>query len=479
LKNMPHILVADDEEAYRNLLGNHLERKGFEVVRAENGCQALEILKTDPTFNVLVTDLMMPEMTGLELLRAARDLDPWLEVIVITASDDVDNAISAMREDGAYDYLLKPLETIGLISLAVGRAVQHRALRLERETLTARLSEQANRLDALISGTGDAMIAVDGHGIISVANPAAESLLKSDTLAGTQALEVLPAALVSLVESWIDLGERMATVVEVNWPTDAVQSVSLAPIQQNGDGWVLVCRDITHLRNLDELKMRTLNEAASRFRLPLAQAIAKLAQLGDLAGNSGDEVSATVYQLAKLLGRIQTWMDELLALVRVDAGIGYSSERIELKEVLDRSFVSNFESSYRDRELKLSLEMEGELPALHVDPSLLLKMLQGLIQRAALRSTRGGTVRLAARQRQEQLWIEVTDQGLGNGRHSASHSDSLPGEAGLAFGGEGFGLELVKAIVGRMGGQLWVRGHGMVGSTIAILLPAEQGVLEA
>ena len=170
---MPHILVADDEEAYRNLLGTHLERKGFEVVRAENGRQALEILKTDSTFQVLVTDLMMPEMTGLELLRAAREFDPWLEVIVITASDDVDNAISAMREDGAYDYLLKPLETIALVSLAVGRAVQHRALRLERETLNARLSEQASRLDALISGTGDAMIAVDGHGIISVANPAA------------------------------------------------------------------------------------------------------------------------------------------------------------------------------------------------------------------------------------------------------------------------------------------------------------------
>jgi PAS domain S-box-containing protein len=475
---MPHILVVDDEEAYRNLLCGHLERKGFAVSTAQHGREALELLKEDNSFSVLVTDLMMPEMTGLELLRAARELDPWLEVIVITASDDVDNAISAMREDGAYDYLLKPLETIGLVSLAVGRAIQHRSLRLDRETLNERLSEQAGRLNALISGTGDAMIAADGNGTISVANPAAEAMLRTEDLAGKRALDVLPDALVSLVENWIDLGERLPTVVEINWPSDSVQSVSLTPIQQDGDGWVMVCRDITHLRNLDELKMRTMNEAASRFRLPLAQAVSKLARLGELDSGESEDVSATIYQLAKLLGRIQTWMDELLALVRVDAGIGYTSERVDIYEVLDERWVTNFESAHHDRDLKLSLGMDKDLPALNVDPSMLAKMLQGLIGRAAIRSTRGGTVRLTACQRQGQLWIEVTDQGFGNGRAAPSPEDSLPADTTQVVGGEGFGLELVKAIVGRMGGQLWVRGHGAVGSTIAISLPAGEGILE-
>jgi PAS domain S-box-containing protein len=475
---MPHILVVDDEEAYRDLLRGHLERKGFDVTAARDGREALDLLQGLPELCVLVTDLMMPGMTGLELLREAREYDPWLEVIVITASDDVDNAISAMREGGAFDYLLKPLETIGLVSLAVGRALQHRALRLEREKLNERLAEQADRLNALISGTGDAMVAVDGRGRISIANPAAEALLEQEELTGQNALEALPGPLASLVENWIDLGEKLPTVVEVNWPEGAVQSVSLTPIQQEGEGWVLVCRDITHLRNLDELKMRTLNEAASRFRLPLAQAVSKLARLGDLASGGGDEVSATVYQLAKLLGRIQSWMDELLALVRVDAGIGYSSERIDLNQVLDTRFVEGFESSYRDRELKLTLDLEADLPPIHVDQALLSKMLQGLVQRAAARSTRGGMVQLKAHQRQGQVWIEVTDQGFGNGRAAVRSSDALPEDPAINLRGEGFGLELVKAIVGRMGGQLWVRGHGVVGSTIAISLPAEQGVLE-
>jgi PAS domain S-box-containing protein len=474
---MPRILVADDEEAYRNLLSDHLERKGFDVDCAPNGRKALERLQsTVDDYDVLVTDLMMPEMTGLELLRSAKEHDPWLEVIVITASDDVDNAISAMREDGAYDYLLKPLETIGLLSLAVSRAVQHRSLRIERESLNTRLQEEASRLSALISGTGDAMLAVNGAGMISVANPAACNLLGVEELEGQPAMEVLPAALSSLVENWVALGDRMPTLVETVWPAEAVQLVSLTPIQQEGEGWVMVCRDITHLRNLDELKMRTLTEAAGRIRVPLAQAVSKLVEMGEEATQAKDEVSATVYQLAKLLGRIQTWMDELLAMVRVDAGIGYSSTRIYASEVINDQLKTSFEDAHKDRDLRLEFDFEPDLPELNVDPSLLTKMVQGLIQRAAARSPRGGTIQVVVRRHLEQLWLEITDQGMlaprpgeeANGRSLSSRVDGVEGE--------GFGLELVKAIVSRMGGQLWVRGREMIGSTIAISLPHEPSV---
>jgi K+-sensing histidine kinase KdpD len=262
------------------------------------------------------------------------------------------------------------------------------------------------------------------------------------------------------------------------WPVDAVQLVSLTPIRQEGEGWVMVCRDITHLRNLDELKMRTLTEAAGRIRLPLAQAVAKLAEMGEGAKQSQGDISATVYQLAKLLGRIQTWMDELLSMVRVDAGIGYSSERITPGEVINPQMKSAFESTHQDRDLHLELEIEGDLPVLNVDPSMLTKMVQGLIQRAAVRSPRGGKIKLSIRRHQRQLWLEVTDQGLAKHRSSEDANGSSGALSPDGMEGEGFGLELVKAIVSRMGGQLWVRGHGLVGSTIAISLPVEEVMAE-
>ena len=142
---MSRVLVVDDEEAYRTLMAGHLERKGFEVEKASDGKQALARLQEE-SFEVLVTDLMMPKVSGLDLLRQAKKLDPWLEVIVITASGQVENAVSAMREDGAFDYLLKPLETIGELSLAVGRAAQHRNLLFDRNRLNDQLTAEASRL---------------------------------------------------------------------------------------------------------------------------------------------------------------------------------------------------------------------------------------------------------------------------------------------------------------------------------------------
>ncbi|MCK5319034.1 MAG: response regulator [Anaerolineales bacterium] len=476
---MSRVLVVDDEEAYRSLMAGHLKRKGFEVVKASDGKQALASLQ-ESSFDVLVTDLMMPKMSGLDLLRQAKKLDPWLEVIVITASGHVGNAVSAMREDGAYDYLLKPLETIGELSLAVGRAAQHRNLRFDRDRLNDQLTAEASRLQALMTHTGDAIISVDQTGTISVANPSAEHLLGRSDLIGSIAHEVLPKALLDLLDGWQMMGDSEPTVVELNWTDDALQLVSLASIAEGGDGgrgWVMVCRDITHLKNLDELKMRMLTEAAGKIRLPLAQAVSRLAELGEASEISDEDRSATIYQLAKLLGRIKSWMDELLSLVRVEAGIGYQTGEVALVDVANNDLQARFDELNKERNLNLVLEIEDDLPEIRVEKSVFERILQGLISRAAARSSRGGSVRVSSRRHQDLVWIEVTDEGLQKQKSNMMEEDEFVGVEYLQEL-EGFGLEMVKAIVNRMGGQVWVKGQGAVGSTIAISLPIAEGERE-
>ncbi|TET96684.1 MAG: response regulator [Anaerolineales bacterium] len=476
---MSRVLVVDDEEAYRSLMAGHLERKGFEVEKASDGKQALARLQ-ESSFDVLVTDLMMPKMSGLDLLRQAKKLDPWLEVIVITASGQVGNAISAMREDGAFDYLLKPLETIGELSLAVGRAAQHRNLRFDRDRLNDQLTAEASRLQALMTHTGEAIISVDQTGTISVANPSAVHLLGRSDLIGSIAHEVLPKALVDLLDGWHMMGDSEPTVVELNWTDDALQLVSLASIAEGGNGgrgWVMVCRDITHLKNLDELKMRMLTEAAGKIRLPLAQAVSRLAELGEASEISNEDRSATIYQLAKLLGRIQSWMDELLSLVRVEAGIGYQTGEVAFAEVANQDLQARFDELNKERNLNLVLEIEDDLPEIRVEKGVFERILQGLISRAAARSSRGGSVRVSGRRHQDLVWIEVTDEGLQKQKSNTMEDDEFEGAEYLQEL-EGFGLEMVKAIVNRMGGQVWVKGQGAVGSTIAISLPIAEGERE-
>ncbi|MGD8731967.1 MAG: response regulator, partial [Anaerolineales bacterium] len=319
---MSRVLVVDDEEAYRDLMAKHLERKGFNVDKASNGQEALQVLESAPSFDVLVTDLMMPEMGGLELLKHAKVDQPDLEVIVITASDDVANAVTAMREDGAYDYLLKPLDTISQLSFSVGRAVQHRTLKLEKEVLHRQLEAELERLDTLVRTAGDAIVAASAHGVITVVNPTAQELLGEGLRIGIKAEEALPENLFGLIDNWLAMESDQASMVEINWPEGQVHNVSLTPFGGDG-GWIMLLRDITHLRNLDDLKMRMLTEAAGRIRLPLAQAMSKLADLSDSSSGETEGVNETIYSLSTLLGKIQNWIDELLALMRLEAGIGF------------------------------------------------------------------------------------------------------------------------------------------------------------
>ena len=470
---MSRILVVDDEEAYRDLMAKHLERKGFDVDSASNGEEALEVLSSTFSYDVLVTDLMMPKMGGLDLLKQAKNRYPDLEVIVITASDDVANAVTAMREDGAYDYLLKPLETISQLSFSVGRAVQHRTLKIEKEILHRQLETELERLDALVTSAGDAIIAAGSEGYVTVVNPTARELFGASLQVGANADDVLPEPIFNLVDSWRTMEGDQPSMVEISWPEDQVHNVSLTPFGSDG-GWIIVLRDITHLRNLDELKLRMLTEAAGRIRLPLAQAVSKLADLSETSSRSSEDLNETVYSLSTLLGKIQSWIDELLGLMRLEAGIGFERAEYALSELFGEGIVNRFEQLYRDRGLRLSVTTAEQLPAVLVDPGLMEKMLFALLNRAADRSSPGGLIRVRVSTRRTNVWIEVIDEGFSRPVASHRNGEQQPWTAG-GMHMDGLSLEMVRAIVGSLGGQVWVQGSGKLGSTIALSLPGVDG----
>ena len=119
------ILVVDDEPNLRRVLSAQLERDGYEVHTAEDGEQALGILK-DHHIDLVITDLRMPKMDGMELLRRAQKLDAELPVVMITAHGTVDNAVEALKT-GAFDYLTKPFDQMEVRTI-VAKALRTRAL---------------------------------------------------------------------------------------------------------------------------------------------------------------------------------------------------------------------------------------------------------------------------------------------------------------------------------------------------------------
>jgi two-component system response regulator FlrC len=129
------VLIVDDEESIRTFIGEVLEGEGLRVTLAEDGAVAAQLL-TRLSFHLMITDLKMPHVDGMSLLRQARSEQPEMEVIVLTAHGTVETAVEAMKL-GAFDYLTKPLSGPDEIVLTVTRALERRRLHEERQRSTA------------------------------------------------------------------------------------------------------------------------------------------------------------------------------------------------------------------------------------------------------------------------------------------------------------------------------------------------------
>lgn len=468
------VLVVDDNDAFRSLMATHLQRRSYEVESARDGLDALRVLREKGPFAVMVTDLMMPNMSGLELIREVRKFDEHLQVVVITAAATLETAISAMRADGAYDYLLKPLEVIGELSVAVERAAAHRRLRLEREELQAKLAMEANRLQTLIAHTGDAIVAGDADGNLTVVNPAGARLLNREMWMGQPAAGILPAALAQLLRNWQSAGGRRPTMLEVPWGDDRIQLVNLTALAEPDGrlGWVMVLRDVTHLRRLDDLRMRLLTEAAGKIRFPLAQAVIALAELNDVPEAKAGRTGELIQRLVRLWDRIWQWMEGLLTLVQVESGETLRPSDVDLAAVLAEAGQSQSTGLIRDKGLRLSVEPVPALPQVRADPELLRQLLNGLMVRAAARSTAGGEIRVSAREHDQQVWVDVSDDGPAVDEADLPHIfERNFNDNGATAEGTGLELALVKAIIERLGGQVWVGTQEPTGSTITVCLP--------
>ena len=139
------ILVVDDERSMRELLAIVLRREGYEVLLAENGRAAIETLEREPV-DILISDIKMPDLSGVEVLRAAKQIDKNILGIMITAFASTETAVEAMRL-GACDYLSKPFD-VDLLRMKVREKIENRHLRQENVLLkrTLGLSHQFSNI---------------------------------------------------------------------------------------------------------------------------------------------------------------------------------------------------------------------------------------------------------------------------------------------------------------------------------------------
>ena len=160
------LLIVDDEDTIRLVLSRHLRGRGYEVVTAPSATEALSVLQNQ-RFALALLDVRMPGMSGLDLVPQARELDPDMAIVMLTAVNDAHTATDALTQ-GALDYLMKPLQ-LDALEGAVERAlhkqelirhqrVVERTIREEVATRTSELEREQTRLRELTVSVAETLI---------------------------------------------------------------------------------------------------------------------------------------------------------------------------------------------------------------------------------------------------------------------------------------------------------------------------------
>ncbi len=183
----PTVLIVDDQDSIRDALSKMLIKEGYEILLAGEGDEALEILRKRKV-NVILSDLKMPKMDGVQLLKTSKLIKPEVEVILITAHGTIEKAVSAMK-DGAYDFIRKPFKKI-IIANMIKKAVEKQALVVENRFLHEQLERVGHDRDTDVIGQSDVI-----RNVIKLAEQVAPSqasiLIQGESGTGKEAIASL------------------------------------------------------------------------------------------------------------------------------------------------------------------------------------------------------------------------------------------------------------------------------------------------
>jgi signal transduction histidine kinase len=186
----------------------------------------------------------------------------------------------------------------------------------------------------------------------------------------------------------------------------------------------------------------------------------------------GTRAAEIIHSLNKIWGRVLSWTDDFLNLVRIDASPVLSPSDVDLPDLLNTFERNIFLTQFASRNLQLRMDICKDLPKVRADQELLLRVFQQLATRAAVRSVPGDQIQIQVHGKEKEVWIDVRDQGPEVSETDLVHLfDKSISRLQTRSLHTGIELATVKALVTKMGGEVWIGGQGPMGSTITICLP--------
>ncbi|UCC66483.1 MAG: response regulator [Deltaproteobacteria bacterium] len=485
------ILVIDDEAVMRDGCCRILAREQCQVIAAANGEEGLAAIKDDPQgFEAVLLDLKMPGMSGMEVLEAARGINPALLIVVITGYATVDSAVEAMKK-GAYDFIPKPF-TPDQLRLVVNRALEKRRLEREAEKLRAEaarslrdVATEKSKVKTIITCMADGVLVTDREGRIVLANPAAGKMLGlavNDCLEKPLREAIGDEKLIEAVQGVLEPeNPEVATISqELQIGESLIRAHTAAVKGEDGDvlGTVTVLEDMTYLLELDRMKGDFIAMVSHELRSPVSAVEQNINLI--LEGMAGEVTEKQRHLLSRAKERSRGLLEligDLLEISKIEAGMALQrKEPLQVEEVVSQ-VVELMEGEAKAKGVALRQKISPSLPPVLGDRGNLEGVFTNLVSNAIKYTPTGGEVRVEIGHEGDYVKTVVADTGIGIPKEDLPRIfdkfHRVKSEKTRGIVGTGLGLSIVKSIVEAHLGSIAVESEEGKGTTFAVLLPRQ------
>jgi PAS domain S-box-containing protein len=497
---MTKILLVDDEESIRNMMRMTLELDGFHVLMAEDGPTALDVFKRESP-EIVLLDVRMPGMDGVEVLSRIKEMNRDAEVIIISGHGDMDMAVECLRKE-ASNFLTKPVGE-ELLSLSLKRSLEKLALKKKikqytrnLETLVREANVELERAyqfrENIIENSPDAMVCIRKGGEIIIFNSAAEKLLsynKQDVIGKMNIARIYPTGIAKKIMKDLksdDFGgpgtlqKREVLVVDSDGNEIPVY-ISAAILYEDGveAGSVGIFTDLREKIKLEKQllrseKLSSLGKLSAGIAHEINQPLTGVLTFAHLLLKKFKDDEKTRKDLEIIVRettRIRGIVQGILDFAR-EMPMQKKSRRIE--EVLEQT-LEIIVHQQRFFGIKMVKDYSADAPEVVVDSNLMEQVFMNIILNALDAMHGSGT--LTVRTRMDNEWVEIDFEDTGSGMPEAildkifdpffTTKDSTEGM------GMGLGLAISYGIVKNHNGDILVAGKEGVGTKFTIRLPAE------
>jgi len=486
------VLVIDDEQVLRDGAERILARMNFQVFKASRGDEGLQILDREPV-SIVLLDMKMPGMDGMEVLKRIMEMERGILVIVITGFATVETAIEAMKR-GAYDFIPKPYEPDQL-RIVVNRAREKIQLQQETEKLEterkrtlADLHTSQSRVHTIIESLPNGVLVTDTSGKVVLLNPAfrqhlgiAKNLEPGEGLASYIRDENLCKIVMDISRGkYVDFDDIPS--YELNLDGGKFLLARARPVlgeKRECLGAVINIMDISAMKALDQLRSEFVAKVSHELRSPLSTIHEQLAMvLSDMTQKASEDDQHIIARAKEKTKGLISTIGDLLDLSRIEAGIASKESKPVKIEDLLKSIVDFLDARAAGKKQKLELEIRGEpLPIIHADPMALESVFGNLITNAINYTQEGGGIKVIADTAGANLRVVVKDNGYGI---EAKYMDKIfekffriKNDKTRFITGTGLGLPIVRGIVDSLDGYIDVESEVGKGTSFTVLLPVK------